>query len=109
MDKQGFIKKLKEIVEIFASENFELAIKESCELKKKLESQEDKLFLENLIKVMYSASLINQQKLDEALDLLESSYKELKNFRPNYKGLKVENLIQSINQSISEIKAILKK
>ncbi|MCX7758321.1 MAG: hypothetical protein N2169_01710 [bacterium] len=108
MDDQEFIKKLKQIIDIFSSENFEFAIKISDEMENMLSDPEEKRFIKNIKNVIYATYLINKQEIDEALKLLESSYLELKNFRPNYKGLKVENLIQSINQSIADIKTIIK-
>lgn len=109
MDENLFKIKLKEIIDIFASENFELAISKAKELEEVIQDNEEKSFIKNIIKVINAAKLVNQQNLEEAIKNLESSYSELKNFRPNYKGLKIENLLQSINQSIADIKSIMKK
>ena len=109
MDEKLFINRLKEIINIFSTENFYLAIDKAKELKKELNDDEEKLFVENIIKIIQATLLLNQQNIGESLELLESAYFQLKNFRPNYKGLKVENLLNNINQSISEIKKISKK
>ncbi|MFN4220436.1 MAG: hypothetical protein ACK4GJ_05920 [bacterium] len=109
MDDQVFLQKLKEIVDFFANENFDAAIQKAKELKENIQNQDDIILIENIIKIISSAQLINQQKLEEALSLLESSYNTLKSYRPNYKGLKIENLLQSVNQSILDIKTLIKK
>ncbi|MFN3478632.1 MAG: hypothetical protein ACK4ZM_04650 [bacterium] len=109
MDDKVFIQKLKEVVDFFANENFDAAIQKAKKLKENIQNQDDIILIENIIKIISSAQLINQQKLEEALSLLESSYNTLKNYRPNYKGLKIENLLQSVNQSIIDIKSLIKK
>ncbi|MEN3014786.1 MAG: hypothetical protein ABDH21_01815 [bacterium] len=109
MDDQTFKIKLKEIIEAFSSEDFELAIKKAEDFQKELQNQDEKIFVKNIIKIITAANLVNQQKLEESLQILESCYLELKNYSPTYKGLKVENLLQSVNQSIADIKAIIKK
>ncbi|MCS7165565.1 MAG: hypothetical protein RMJ51_04770 [Candidatus Calescibacterium sp.] len=109
MDNQFFISELKKIIEIFSQEKYEQAIDEAKKLQDKLIDLDEKKFVKNIENIIYSAYLINNQELDKALEILEKSYTELKTFSPNYKGLKVENLIQNINQSIIDIKSIIKK
>lgn len=109
MNDQIFISELKKIVEIFSQEKYEQAIEESNQLQNKLIDPEEKSFVKNIANIIYATYLINKQELEKALEILENSYSELKKFSPNYKGLKVENLIQNINQSILDIKSIIKK
>jgi predicted negative regulator of RcsB-dependent stress response len=104
-DKE-FIDRIKYVVELFSKEKFDEALLECNKVEELSLDHEEKSFLESIKKVIQATVLINQQDLDKALNLLESTYFELKKFRPNYKGMKVENLIDSINQAIIDIKSI---
>ncbi len=108
MEDQLFLSTLKEIIDIFALENYSFAIQKANKLYQEINNPEDKIFLQNIINIIKAADLINHQEIEEALKLLENAYHELKKFRPNYKGLKIENLLNSVNQSIIDLKLILK-
>jgi len=107
MEQEDFlVGNIREIVKLFSEEKFDQALDKCKEVETLIINSEEKNFLENLKKVILAAIYINQQDLKKALELLESSYVELKKFRPNYKGMKLEGLIDSINQAIIDIKSL---
>ena len=108
MEDNIFKQKLKEIVDLFSINEFELAIFKAEELKNELNETDEIEFVNCLINVIKATFIINYNgELSEAYKLLVYSYDKLKSFRPFYKGLKLENFINSIQESMAEIKSHL--
>ncbi len=108
MEDNVFKQKVKEIVDLFSTNEFELAIFKAEEIKDQLNENDEIEFINCLINVINATYIINSNgDLKEAYQLLLYSYDKLKSFRPFYKGLKLENFINSIQESIAEIKSYL--
>ncbi|MGB9638631.1 MAG: hypothetical protein ACP5RD_07940 [bacterium] len=105
MEDNIFKNNVKEIVSYFTNNEFELAIFKANEIKEQLLNTDEIEFIDCLINVIKATSIINSNgDLKEAYKLLLDSYNKLRSFRPFYKGLKLENFINSIQESIAEIK-----
>jgi hypothetical protein len=105
MEYNLFKEKIREIVNYFSANEFEIAIFKANEIKEQLQLQEEIDFVDCLIDVIKATNIINSNgDLKEAYKLLFDSYSKLKSFRPLYKGLRLENFINSIQESLAEIK-----
>lgn len=105
MDDNIFRDNVREVVNYFISNEFELAIFKANEIKEQFLTNDEMEFIDSLVSVIRATSIINSNgDLKEAYKLLLDSYNKLKSFRPLYKGLKLEGFINSIQESIAEIK-----
>jgi hypothetical protein len=105
MEDNLFKEKIREIVNYFSANEFEIAIFKANEIKEQLQLQDEIEFVDCLIDVIKATNIINSNgDLKEAYKLLLDSYSKLKSFRPFYKGLRLENFINSIQESLAEIK-----
>jgi len=112
MEDNLFKEKIREIVNYFSANEFEIAIFKANEIKEHLQLQDEIEFVDCLIDVIKATNIINSNgDLKEAYKLLKEAYKllfdshsKLKSFRPFYKGLRLENFINSIQESLAEIK-----
>jgi hypothetical protein len=105
MEDNLFKEKIREIVNYFSANEFEIAIFKANEIKEQLQLQDEIEFVDCLIDVIKATNIINSNgDLKEAYKLLFNSNSKLKSFRPFYKGLRLENFINSIQESLAEIK-----
>jgi hypothetical protein len=105
MEDNLFKEKIREIVNYFSTNEFEMAIFKANEIKEQLQLQDEIEFVDCLIDVIKATNIINSNgDLKEAYKLLFNSHSKLKSFRPFYKGLRLENFINSIQESLAEIK-----
>jgi hypothetical protein len=116
MEDNLFEEKIREIVNYFSANEFEIAIFKANEIKEQLQLQDEIEFVDCLIDVIKATNIINNiinsngdlkeayKLLKEAYKLLFDSHSKLKSFRPFYKGLRLENFINSIQESLAEIK-----
>jgi len=98
----------KKAVEKFIAKDFESSLNIFSKLLQKVDDPRDRKFLEGFYEVVEGTKHIEVLRIDVGYQSLRSGYLKLKSFYPSYKGISLSKFLESIEDSLVELRAFIK-
>ncbi len=105
--QSGMIEKFKKAIELFITKDFDASLKLLEEILGEVEDPRDERFIRAFYEIIEGTKHIEQLNVDLGYQSLKSGYVKLKSYYPAYKGIYLSKFLESVEDSLIELRSVV--